>query len=75
MDENKYIKELIELCKIKKCKKCDCLQDEIRRSSNEANDEASREILSKCVVNKTHPCLGCNPCKPAILIGKFLREK
>ena len=69
-----YIGKLLGFCKIDKCKNCDCLQDELKRLLNEIENEKFNKILKEHIVSKTHPCLGCEPCRPALLIGEFLSE-
>lgn len=70
-----YIKGLLEFYKIDKCKNCNCLQDELKRLFNKIKDNELNSKLKQHIVSKTHPCLGCKPCKPALLIGKFMQRK
>lgn len=69
---DEYIEELLKFYKIDKCKNCDCLQDELKRLLTVVDNKGLKSKLKKRIINKTHLCLGCKPCKPALLIGKFL---
>lgn len=75
MKEKEYVEKLLEYSKIHKCKTCDCLQDELKELVKKIKNENLKKSIEKCILTKTHPCLGCNPCEPALLIGKFLQQR